>query len=583
VRFNPKFTPQKISLQSLLGWNVQGLDAAGRPTSQAIFVTTPNDKETKPNMPAEPGPPATPDLSANTEVSPTYSPNNGAAGLDPAYPQDCPDCQDSKARQDSKDAQVLTPFFLVERVISLGLDWKVLTTVTHYGPVNSPVSLSLPLIPGETPTTPGLLASGGQVVLNFSNNQNSRSFESDLVKDLDRPIELKAMEGDYAESWTLDAASVWRVTTEGLTSILNVSSVGYYNPVWRPWPGETLAIKVSRLEPVPGQYLTIDRVDLNTTVGEQNRRHNLSFELRSSQGGTHSFDLSQGSKLDSLSVNGHPLPIPLPPESGLVPVTVPISPGNNFIEASWLDRTRLETITKNPTIDLKAAAANIRFVIDMPKGRWTLWADGPVQGPAVLFWSFAGAILILSLILARVSSTPLKTISWFLLFIGLSQLNLFYAFLVAGWLVALGIRGSRPIIKGNFLFNISQILLVFWTFLALVLIYLGLQRALLAAPAMRVAGNGSFDSHLAWFVDRTSGLIPQAYVVTIPDKIYHYIMLAWALWLAISIIGWLRWSWHSFAKETFWKKSPKIPRKNKKEAISVGPVSPNPPPPEVTS
>jgi hypothetical protein len=41
-------------------------------------------------------------------------------------------------------------------------------------------------------------------------------------------------------------------------------------------------------------------------------------------------------------------------------------------------------------------------------------------------------------------------------------------------------------------------------------------------------------------------------------------MLAWSLWLAASLVGWLKWAWTAFSTGGFWRpappKAPKIPR-----------------------
>jgi hypothetical protein len=33
-------------------------------------------------------------------------------------------------------------------------------------------------------------------------------------------------------------------------------------------------------------------------------------------------------------------------------------------------------------------------------------------------------------------------------------------------------------------------------------------------------------------------------------------MLIWALWLALSLLKWLKWGWESFSKGGLWKKLP---------------------------
>jgi hypothetical protein len=42
-------------------------------------------------------------------------------------------------------------------------------------------------------------------------------------------------------------------------------------------------------------------------------------------------------------------------------------------------------------------------------------------------------------------------------------------------------------------------------------------------------------------------------VVSLPQWIYHLLMLVWSLWLAFSLVSWLRWAWGCFSKEHLWK------------------------------
>ena len=527
-------TPKKFSLTGFPDWSAQGLDPEERPAGNAIFI------ETNLAKPAEDDP----------------KDDTLAAG-----------------------GQSLEPFFLIERVVSLGLDWKILTTVTRFGQGDAPATVSVPLIPGESLTTPYVAVSQDRtkVIINFLPGAKSMRFESSFPKNLEEPITLLASEGPYTESWILDAANLWRVETSGLVPIHNLTPDGVFNPQWRPWPGESLSISVSRPEPVPGQYLVIDQTRLATNIGTENRRHTLYVQLRSSQGGSHSIFIPKGVEILSLSLNDRSLPIgpPLSSDRGLE-IPIPLVPGERQLELVFLETAPLTAITRTPIVDLGTQAANIHYNIDLPEDRWLLFTGGPVQGPAVLFWSFASAMLILSLVLSRLGTTPLGTLSWFLLLIGLSQLNLVFAFVVAGWLLALGLRSSNPLVKSNCEFNSMQIILALWTGLTLVLIYQGLQHALLAAPSMRVTGNGSWDRHLSWFSDRSPGILTGPWALIIPNKVYQYIMLAWSLWLAISIIRWLRWAWKCFSAGAIWRRNPPRPKPPKTPRGPAG--SPNWPP-----
>jgi hypothetical protein len=77
---------------------------------------------------------------------------------------------------------------------------------------------------------------------------------------------------------------------------------------------------------------------------------------------------------------------------------------------------------------------------------------------------------------------------------------------------------------------------------------------------MMVMGNGSSAWDLRWFADRIDALPPRCTVISLPLLAYRLAMLAWALWLAFSLLGWLRWGWEGFATGELWRpmERPKI-------------------------
>ena len=101
-----------------------------------------------------------------------------------------------------------------------------------------------------------------------------------------------------------------------------------------------------------------------------------------------------------------------------------------------------------------------------------------------------------------------------------------------------------------------------WTFAALSGMYQAIEKGLLGIPDMQIAGNGSNNFHLYWFQDKIASLMPQPMVFSIPLFVYHLIMLAWAIWLAFSLIKWLKWGWECWSQGKIWIKP--VLRRNKK-------------------
>ncbi len=81
---------------------------------------------------------------------------------------------------------------------------------------------------------------------------------------------------------------------------------------------------------------------------------------------------------------------------------------------------------------------------------------------------------------------------------------------------------------------------------------------------MWIMGNGSNNYFLQWFQDRSEAAFPQAWIFSVHVLFYRIAMLAWALWLALAMLRWLRWGWGCFSHNGIWR--PVILRKPKKKA-----------------
>jgi hypothetical protein len=412
------------------------------------------------------------------------------------------------------------------------------------------VSLSLPLLPGENPVG-GVLKENDRVTVSFGPQENLTAWESSLEATPD--LTLTAEDGPWTESWTLDASPIWRVEPEGLVPIHHTQG-GFWQPQWRPWPGESLRLSISRPQPVPGRYLVADGGQLTLTLGETRQSALLNFQVRASQGGPFTFSLPEGVEVREFTVDGRSMPLGQAARDQKAPtLTAPLSAGPHGIEVTWSRETPLGSISETPVLDLGLPTANVTTTLVLPQNRWILWTWGPLEGPAVLFWSVLAVTLMASFGLARLKLTPLGWASWFLLSWGLIQFHLLAALIVAGWLLVLGLR--RRAAPASF-FNPAQVGLVFWTILALYLLYAGVKNGLLVDPDMIISGGGSYGRRLTWFTDRLEGAWPQGRVWSVSVWYYKALMLAWSLWLSASLVSWLKWAWTAFSTDGFWRPAP---------------------------
>src|SRR5262249_6284429 len=124
---------------------------------------------------------------------------------------------------------------------------------------------------------------------------------------------------------------------------------------------------------------------------------------------------------------------------------------------------------------------------------------------------------------------------WLLLAVGFSQVDIVLGALFAGWLIALGWRKEHPELTRR-RFNVRQIGLVALTLFALGALAAAIEHGLLGSPAMQIGGNQSSAEMLRWYGDRSGNVLATPWVISVPMFAYRVAMLAWALWIALSIV-----------------------------------------------
>jgi hypothetical protein len=209
-------------------------------------------------------------------------------------------------------------------------------------------------------------------------------------------------------------------------------------------------------------------------------------------------------------------------------------------------------LTSAPAVGLGREAVNARVVMHLPASRWLVYLGGPSWGPAVLWWAYLAACLLAALACARSRRSPLRSWQWALLAVGLAQIPAYAAVVVVGWFFFVDWR-SRRTLSSALAHDARQIGLVLWTAAAFVSLYGAVHAGLLAIPDMQVAGAGSTPTALVWYADRISGAMPTPWVISLPMWTWQAITLVWALWLAASLLRWVRWAWRSFSVGELWR------------------------------
>ena len=459
-------------------------------------------------------------------------------------------------------------FSRIERTLLLGLEWRVSTRVTRLNAPGLPLVVEVPLLPGENVISADIKAENGKARVSLPPQAGEATFESTLP--ISAEIKLTAApRADWVEVWRLDAGTLWHVELSGIPVIARQSE-GRYLPQWQPWPGESVSIKATRPAAQAGPWLTMDEATLQITPGSRVAEMQLSLALRASRGGEHIIGFPEGVSLQGARINGRIEPLKL--DAGKL--KLPINPGAQQVVLTLRAPEGMDLHYVSPAIALNLPGLNEHVRVNLPRDRWLLWFDGPRLGPAILLW---GVVLVLVLIgfgLGRTRATPLKSWQWILLLLGLTQAGAVSGLIIVGWLFALaGRERASERVKSGW-FNVMQVLLALLTLLALALLLEAVRSTLLGTPQMQITGNGSSQQLLHWYQDR--GNFPVVHLYSLPLLVWRGLMLAWALWLAWSLIAWLRWGWSAYGSGGLWRKG--VPRR--KQAAGAMPAGAPADPPD---
>lgn len=393
----------------------------------------------------------------------------------------------SDERNTAAPAQEFPPYARVERTITLGLDWTVSNVVHRVAPKVGGFSVKLPVITGERVLTPGLLVRKGLLEIPLPDGADSASLDATL---------------DKAEQLSLRA----------------------------------------------GSTQAIDKVQLQSSVGQRASEYTLNLQLRASQGGERVLTLPEKAELLAVTRNGESLNLRL--ERGKL--SLPVQPGEQQYQVRFRDDSSIGMHNRTPAVALGLPAANIELGLSLPDNRWVLATHGPQSGPAVLYWGELLVLLLVAYGLSKLGWTPLKLRDWLFLGIGFSTFSWIALAVVVAWLFALAWRERQgATVEGKFRFDAMQVLLAGLSLAAAIALITAIPYGLLGRPDMHIVNPIGSDGVLRWFADQSNDALPQAGAISLPMWLYRAAMLAWALW---------RWGLRAWIKGGYWRplRKPKV-------------------------
>lgn len=447
----------------------------------------------------------------------------------------------------SSDRDSLPPFVRVERTLHLGLRWTVETRVSRVGASRAPLRVQVALLAGESVNDAAVQVSADGLATLQLGAEAEAGFSSTLKQAPQLRLSSTQLPHQI-EVWRLDASSQWHVAHSGLAPVAHQQD-GRWLTSWQPWPGERLELAISKPAGVGGQTFTLDSVRTQVTPGAHASDFSSTVALRSSLGGNHRLQLPPEAELLEARLDGEPLQLQAQAGALLLPVT----PGAHELKLSWREPRAMGWWFQTSALQLGASGVNDYLQLNVPDDRVVLALGGPSMGPAVLIWGALLVMAALALGLARGGHMPLSAGAWFLLGAGVAPLSLAGYALVLGWFLALAGRQRFAASLGRRAFMLTQVVLLLWTLAVAAVLLATLREGLLGYPNLLIQGNGSNAHQLLWYSDRLQAAsTAQAWVVSVPLLAFRVAMLLWALWLAASLLGWVKWAWGAVSAGGLW-------------------------------
>ncbi len=460
---------------------------------------------------------------------------------------------DSPGSAPEPASTTLPTWSLLTRTLTFGVSWTVSTQLQRASPKGSLIVARVPLLQGERVTSADVPVEAGTATLRLIGDADLVSFDSVIEPRPELTLTAAAANAGYNERWVVGCGPIFRCETRGIAPIQH-ENAGNWQPVFAPWPGEILSLALVRPAAAEGQTATIDSAKLELRPGVRLLSAELTASVRTSTQTSYELVLPEGSEVNQLSVNAKSEPIR---QQGSK-LELIFAPGNHTLSVGWQAPGGLSALFRSPVVRFGPELINAEVSVHLPTERWLLAAGGNGWGPAILFWGHLLLILLLAPGLARLPRSPLEAWQWALLALGLTQVPLIVAGIVFAWFFVMAFQSlDRP--ERPFWFNVRQFLLIGFTLIFLGCLFGAVYDSLLNTPNMEVAGSGSHERMLHWYVDRTPGSLPEVWVLTVSLWVWRGVMLLWALWLAHNLVNWLKWAWLEFSSAGVWKPWRKAP------------------------
>lgn len=437
----------------------------------------------------------------------------------------------------------ISPYVSVQRQIVLTYEPTLITSVSRVAPNSGEITVRIPLLPNELVTTPGMSVEDEYMVVNLKTHERTIVWESKLEEASTITLSAPSI-AERTERWSIIGSDFWNYSFEGVVPL----DVGESHTTFVPRSNEVLQVDIQQTQPVPGNSITISRVNSFHTVDAQTTTSSLNLTILASQAGEIEITLPEDATVERFMFGGEFQSLPA---SNVV--LLPVQSGNHQYSIDWKTEQGVSMLYRPSAVSFNQNAVNARTVMQLPDNRWTLWLGGPSIGTTVTFWSVLIGVILAAAVISKVPGFALSTRDAVILAAGASLVDLKVLVFVGIWFFAIWLKSrTKEEIARPWLYRLGQVVLCGVTLLVLYFLVRTIVAALTNDPNMYIVGSNYTNGWFTWFSDEVSGALPSPWILSVPLWVYLVLILAWVMWLVFTLLQWMRAWWESLKTPVLW-------------------------------
>ena len=423
------------------------------------------------------------------------------------------------AKEATQEIHLRKPWIRWSRSFTLESQWIIQNTIEVISAGDTDVfTVSLPTLDKEISSDTAFLIEDGQWNLPITKDTQTISWNSQIPIQAEFTVHYPDFD-DFVTSvvWEMNCGLQYDCSFTGLPPIVHHNSQGHWNPMWLPYSGEQLSVKVDSLSPVKGENVQIQSSDLQIQLGTKSIVSTLSLQIESSQASEIPIDLPNNSEILSFTVDSQQRSISRDDQ-----LTIFTDIGSQQIEIKWKNLGN-GWWTTLPTPDIGAAVSNSVISVNPKQHLDAVWATHTRSNirPSPLI--ALGIVLLMSLALAKHPNSSWSFRAWLFALLGVGHLGL-----VGGGYLLASLLAWQFIERRKITYSAS--------FISIILILVaGFRSWIDELPSLWLWRS----THLEWYTDVTT-LSPVIDIILIPQWVEKGFLTIWIIWILVKIVQTLK-------------------------------------------